>query len=153
MYIPLTPIPKEDTLPRWRFCWLGNWQRVAVCLFVTCLTCKCISGTGLHRQLYVLPHWDRSCRSNFLPHSALTPRRPVPALTLKCQAPGRVATGVPMFKSLVWLDPEKSRRKRDSNPGSSAPEADAVTTRPTRRSRRWQTKLLDTWKVTQIHGR
>ena len=31
------------------------------------------------------------------------------------------------FKSLVWLDPEKSRRKRDSNPESSAPEADALT--------------------------
>ena len=30
---------------------------------------------------------------------------------------------------------EKSRRKRDSNPGSSALEADALTTRPTRRSR------------------
>ena len=28
--------------------------------------------------------------------------------------------------------PEKSRRKRDSNPGSSAPEADALTTRPAR---------------------
>ena len=37
------------------------------------------------------------------------------------------------FKSLFWLDPEKSRRrKRESNPGSSAPEADALTTRPTR---------------------
>ena len=35
-----------------------------------------------------------------------------------------------------WYDstPEKSRRKRDSNPGSSALEADALTTRPTRRS-------------------
>ena len=35
-----------------------------------------------------------------------------------------------------WYDstPEKSRRKRDSNPGSSALEADdALTTRPTRR--------------------
>ena len=30
--------------------------------------------------------------------------------------------------------PEKFRRKRDSNPGSSALEADAVTTRPTRQS-------------------
>ena len=49
------------------------------------------------------------------------------------EAPGRVATGVPVFKSLVWLDPQKSRRKRDSNPGSSAPEADALTTRPARR--------------------
>ena len=31
--------------------------------------------------------------------------------------------------------PEISRCKRDSNPGSSALEADALTTRPTRRSR------------------
>ena len=38
------------------------------------------------------------------------------------------------FKSLVWLDPGKILRKRDSNPGSSPPEADALTTRPTRRS-------------------
>ena len=35
-----------------------------------------------------------------------------------------------------WYDstPRKSRRKRDSNPGPSALEADALTTRPTRRS-------------------
>ena len=35
-----------------------------------------------------------------------------------------------------WYDstPKKSRLKRDSNPGSSALEADALTTRPTRRS-------------------
>ena len=31
-------------------------------------TCGCISGTDLQRQFYVLPHWDRSCRSNFPPH-------------------------------------------------------------------------------------
>ena len=36
-------------------------------------------------------------------------------------------------KSLEWLDPEKkSRLQRDSNPGSSALEADALTTRPTK---------------------
>ena len=50
-------------------------------------------------------------------HSILTPGRPVPALTLE-----RDST------------PKKSRRKRDSNPGPSALEADALTTRPTRRS-------------------
>ena len=35
----------------------------------------------------------------------------------------------------LWYDStsEKSRLKRESNPGSSAPEADALTTRPTRR--------------------
>ena len=65
--------------------------------------------------------------------SILTPGWPVPALTLWCQAPGRVATGVPIFSSLVWLDPEKSCRKRDSNPRSSTPKADALTTRPVRR--------------------
>ena len=39
-----------------------------------------------------------------------------------------------------WYDstPKKSRRKRDSNPGSSALEADALTTRPTRRSQGWE---------------
>ena len=31
-------------------------------------TCECISGTDLLRKLSVVPHWDRSCRSNFLPH-------------------------------------------------------------------------------------
>ena len=31
-------------------------------------TWECISGTDLLRQFYVLPHWDRSCRSNFPSH-------------------------------------------------------------------------------------
>ena len=31
-------------------------------------------------------------------HSVLIPDQPVPALTLQRQAPGRVATGVPMFQ-------------------------------------------------------
>ena len=59
------------------------------CLLVCCLTSQqhatCISGTDMNRQFYVLPHSDRSCRSNFLPppsHSVLTPGPPVPALTL-----------------------------------------------------------------------
>ena len=65
-------------------------------------------------------------------HSILTSGQPVPALTLYRQAPGRVATGVPIFKSLVWLDPEKSCRKPDSDPGSSVLEADALTTKPMR---------------------
>ena len=43
------------------------------CLFVGWLlnvpaTWECISGTDLLRQFYVLPHWDRNFRSNFLPH-------------------------------------------------------------------------------------
>ena len=35
---------------------------------------------------------------------------------------------------VTGMTPKKSRRKRDSNPGSPALEADALTTRPTRRS-------------------
>ena len=67
-------------------------------------------------------------------HGILTPGRPVPAQTLQCQASGRVATGVPIFKSLVLLDPEKTCGKRDSNPGSSGLETDALTTGPEGRS-------------------
>ena len=57
--------------PQWRG--EGENRGLFVCLFVGWLlnipaTCKCISGTDLHRQFYVLPHWDRICRSNFLPH-------------------------------------------------------------------------------------
>ena len=66
-------------------------------------------------------------------HSIPTPGQPVPAMTLRRQAPGWVATGVPIWKPMVRLDPEKSRTKRDSNTGSSALETDALTTRPTRR--------------------
>ena len=38
------------------------------------------------------------------------------------------------FEVTGMTRPEKSRRKRDSNPRSSAPEVDALTTRPTRLS-------------------
>ena len=34
-------------------------------------------------------------------HNILTPGQPIPMLTLQRQAPGRVATGVPVFKPLV----------------------------------------------------
>ena len=88
--------------------------------------------------------------SNSPSHSILTPGRLVPVLTLYRRAPGRVATGVPIFKSLEQLDPEKSRRKRDSNPGSSAPEADALTTRPTRRS---MAGLVHITSIRPTHGR
>ena len=47
--------------------------------------------------------------------------------------PGRVATGVPILKSLVGLDPEKFRLKWDWNPGSFALEVNALTIRPMRR--------------------
>ena len=49
------------------FCWLLNVPA----------TRECISGTDLLRQFYVLPHWDKSCRSNFPSHqSQYTDTRP-----------------------------------------------------------------------------
>ena len=61
----------------------------------------------------------------------------------------QVASGVSIFKSLVWLDPEKSRGERDSNPGSFTPEADALTTKPTKEKladqNTWYTKRWLRW--------
>ena len=54
----LAMIPNSLTAGDLFVCWLFNVSA----------TCECISGTDLLRQFYVLPHWDRSCRSNFLPH-------------------------------------------------------------------------------------
>ena len=66
----------------------SGWRRndLFVCWLLNVpATCECISGTDLLRQFYVLPHWDRSCRSNFPSHSVTVcwhPGQPVPALTL-----------------------------------------------------------------------
>ena len=111
----------------------------AVCLLVTCLTSQqraSVSQGRICTDNFMCCHTEIEVAdlSTSPSHSILTPGRPVPALTLSCQAPGRVATGVPIFKSLVWLSPEKSSHKRDSNPESSVPEADALITRPSRQS-------------------
>ena len=78
-------------------------------------TCECISGTDLLRQFNVLQHWDRSCRSIFyLTQSQYTDTRPTsPSTDRITPGPGRVASGVPIFESLVWLDHQKK------NPGTS----------------------------------
>ena len=60
--------------------------------------------------------------------------RPVPVLTLSRQAPGRVATGVPIFKSLVWFDPEKIPAQAGFEPGTFRSRGGRLTTKPTRRS-------------------
>ena len=39
-------------------------------------TSECISGTALHIQVFVRPHWDRSCRSNYLTQSQCTETGP-----------------------------------------------------------------------------
>ena len=48
---------------------LCPFGRIVVCWLLNVpATCKCISGTDLLRQFYVLPHWDWSCKSNFPSH-------------------------------------------------------------------------------------
>ena len=91
----------------------------------------------LLRQFYVLPHWDRSCKPNFPSHPVTVywhranqsqhwpyNTRRLAGWPLQCQ-----------FWS-HWYDStlKKSWHKRDSNLESSTLEADALTTRPTRRS-------------------
>ena len=86
-------------------------QASFVCWLVGCLA----------SQQHVRVSQGRICSDNFLrkklqtklsispSHSILTPGQPLPALTLCRHTPGRVAaTGVPVFKSLVSLNPEKS---------------------------------------------
>ena len=77
--------------------------------------------------------WKLQTKLSISPsHSILKPGQPVPAP--QCQ-----------FSS-HWYDPtpKKSRRKRDSNPGSPALEADALTTRPMRRSGHDRNRSLHT---------
>ena len=100
-------------------CWLLNVSA----------TCECISGMDLHRQFYVLPHWDRSCRSNFPSHPVTVywhrvdqsqhwpyNTRHLAGLPLECQC----------LNHRYDSTPKKSQRKWDSNPGPSTLEADAL---------------------------
>ena len=95
-------IPRELLCRGWE---AGQW--IGVCLLVGCLTSQqhasvsqgwiCsdnFTAATLRWKLRIKP-------STSFSYSILRPDRPVPALTLYRQAPGRVATGVPMFKSLV----------------------------------------------------
>ena len=94
------------------------------CFINVLATWQCISGTDLLKQSYVLPHWDRSWRSNLLsdPVTVLWHRTNQSqrwSCNARRQPPGRVVTGVPISKSLVCLDLEKDPwRKRESNPGT-----------------------------------
>ena len=110
-------------------------------LFVGCLTSQqhaCVSQGRICSNNFKCCHTEKEVADQtlYLTQSQYTDTGPIgPSADPKRQAPGRVVTGVPMFKSLVGLDPEKSRRKWDSNPGSSSLEEGALSSRPTRRSR------------------
>ena len=46
-----------------------QWDVVPGWLLNVPATCECIPGTDLLRQVYLLPHWDRSYRPNFPSHT------------------------------------------------------------------------------------
>ena len=125
LVVPCLPQEQETwglllPLPNSLFvCWLLNIPA----------TGQCISGTDLLRQFYVLPHWDRSCRSNVLPHPVTVSwhradqsqcwpynTRRLAGQPLECQ----------FLSHRYDSTPKKSRHKQDSNPGPSALEADAL---------------------------
>ena len=104
-------------------------------------------------QLYILPHWE-SGRAHFcLTQSQYTDTGPTsPSTGPIMLASGRAATGVPFFKSLVWLN-QKNPHGESGNqtPGSAALEAEALSTRPTSQSAGWKSCLWRRWWGVQIH--
>ena len=99
-----------------------------VCLLLNVpATGSCISGTNLLRQFYVLPHWERSCRSYVLPHPVI----------VYWHRTDQSQRGVPIFKSLVWLDPEKIPAQAGFEPGIFRSRGGRLTTRSTRGSVRY----------------
>ena len=80
-------------------CFRGCWK-------ISVPPTRTVYHSAYHSQTEVADH---NCSLTQFPYSdtgptshiILTPGRPVPVLTLYRQAPGRVATGVPIFKLLV----------------------------------------------------
>ena len=99
-----------------------------VCWLVGCLT----------SQQHMSVSQGRVCSDNFMYcHTEIEVANPTFYLTQSQNTDtGPTSPSTDPIMPGVWYDStlEKSRRKRDSNPGSSALEADAVTIRPTRRS-------------------
>ena len=88
--------------------------------------------------MYVLPHWDRSCRSNYLTQSQYTDTQPT-SPSADPITPGTWQGShwsAKFFKSLVRLDPEKSQCKWESIPRSAVHEVDTWTTGPSQNKRR-----------------
>ena len=65
-----SPAASRRVDKHWMLARAGRRGRIGVVgwLFNVPAICECILGTDLLRQVYVLPHWDRSCRSNFPSH-------------------------------------------------------------------------------------
>ena len=96
-----------------------------VCLLVACLTSQqqaSVSQGQICTDNFTCCHTEiEAANQTFhLTQSQYTDTGPTsPSADPIRQAPGRVATGVPIFKSLVWLDPEKIPALAGFEPGTS----------------------------------
>ena len=138
---PSSPPPHHNVDPTYHQFRLGPARpSQGVCLLVGCLTAQqhaSVSQARICSDNFTCCHTEVEAADQtfYLTQSQYTNTRLTsPSADPITPAPCRVATGVPIFKSLVWLDLAKSRRERDSNLGSSAPKVDALTTRPKRQS-------------------
>ena len=66
--LPFHLDPVLSVFVNWSSHFAAFFEDVVCWLLNVPATCECVSGTDLHRQFYLLPHWDRSCRSNFPSH-------------------------------------------------------------------------------------
>ena len=123
-----------------------------VCLLNVAATRECISGSDLHRQFTCCHTQIEVTDPTFhLTQSQYTDTGPTSPSTDPI-GPGawQESNWSANFEVTSMTRPrKKSRLKRDSNPGSSALEADPLTSRPTRRSSRRETgtKTDTTWET------
>ena len=102
-------------------------------------TCSNISGTDLHKQVHVLPQWDRSCRSTVLPHP-VTVYWQLANLSQHWPYNTRCLALQPMQRQFLrhwydssWKNPHGASRNRTPHLLLSR-QTKALTTRPTRQS-------------------
>ena len=103
-----------------RFSVSGAQEVIKICALVGCInvpaTCLCISGTDLLNFTCCHTGTEIADRTFSLWHYTDT-ELTRPSADLWHKVPGRVATGVPISKSLVWLQISLQRKQR-SNPVS-----------------------------------
>ena len=133
----------------WSRCWLvigavSQGQCLSVCLFVVCLTSQqqaSVSQGRICSDNFTCCHTEIEVADPtvYLPQSQYTDIGPTsPNADPIMQGAWQGSHWSANVEVTGMTRPGKSRRKRDSDPGSSALEADALTTRPKRRSRHTQ---------------
>ena len=137
------------------------WGKERWWLFVGCLTSQQHASSVSHGRVCsdscTCCHTERyTLRIKLFissSHSILKPGQPVPELILLRQAPGRVATGIPMFEATGVTRPGKiSTAIAGIEPRSAALGADTFTTWPTRRCKERFVCLLVGCLTSQQHA-